>query len=186
MKLSIFYSLLAILGTTVSAPVPEAEIETRSVFKIYPSQAVNIFTPDHGYITGDVYVYRYTSNGIQHETNTLLNFPFPSGYAGKTCSFSFANGWAPSHTYANSQKVQLFSVGGPITASNTYTSRPYRNVSYGIFHVSDDGAVGTWDGSTPTFPCPAAATTLGFEVLSQGDFADVSWPLGAGLAIVVL
>lgn len=61
MKLSIFYSLLAILGTTVSAPVPEAEIETRSVLKIYPSQAVNIFTPDHGYITGDVYVFRVCS-----------------------------------------------------------------------------------------------------------------------------
>lgn len=129
---------------------------------------------------------QYTAQGIQHETNSLLSVPFPDGYAGKTCSFSFANGWAPSQTNPNSQKVQLFSVGGPISATDTYTSRPYRNISYGIFSVTIDGSVGTWDGPVPTFPCPASATTLGFEVAPEGDFDDVSWPLKSGLAIIVL
>lgn len=58
MKLAIFSSLLAIVGLTVSAPVPDAEISTRSILQIYPSLAVNIFTPDHGTITGDVYIFR--------------------------------------------------------------------------------------------------------------------------------
>lgn len=43
-----------------------------------------------------------------------------------------------------------------------------------------------WDGPIPTFPCPAAATTLGFEVVPVSDFDDVSWPIGAGLALVIL
>lgn len=51
--------------------------------------------------------------------------------------------------------------------------------------MSNNGAVGTWDGPVPKFPCPGA-TVLGFEVVSQGDFDDVSWPLGAGLAVIVL
>lgn len=138
-------------------------------------------------------VSQTTQQGIQHETNSLLSIPFPAGYGGRTCSFSFANGWAPSRTawsppgaLNNSQRVLLFSVGGTISASNTYTSRPYRDISYGIFKVSDTGATGTWDGPTPTFPCPAAATTLGFEVVPQGDFDDVAWPLKQGLAVVVL
>lgn len=133
-----------------------------------------------------------TQVGIQHETNSLLAFPLPGGLAGKTCSFSFAGGWAPSQTdwsppgaVNNSRRVQLFSVGGPISATNTYTSRPYRNVSYGIFLIDPTGATAQWDGPTPTFPCPATATTLGFEVAPQGDFDDVAWPLGAGLAITV-
>ncbi|KAH8144504.1 uncharacterized protein LAJ45_11479 [Morchella importuna] len=187
MKFSIFASLLAFTGLVSCAPVPDVEIERRAVTLIYPSLAVNIFTPSNGVVMGDVYVFRYTAQGIQHETNSLLSFDFPSGYGGKTCSFSFANGWAqPPSEVSNSRKVQLFSVGGPISATNTYTSRPYRNVSYGIFSVTSNGAVGTWDGQTPTFPCPASATTIGFEVAPQGDYDDVSWPLKAGLAVVVL
>lgn len=58
MKLTIFTSLLAIFGLTSSAPVPEAEIEARSVAEFYPSLAVNIFTPDKGTVMGDVYVFR--------------------------------------------------------------------------------------------------------------------------------
>ncbi|KAH0609208.1 uncharacterized protein H6S33_001436 [Morchella sextelata] len=187
MKFSIFASLLAFTGLVSCAPVPDVEIERRAVATIYPSLAVNIFTPSNGVVMGDVYVFRYTAQGIQHETNSLLSFNFPSGYGGKTCSFSFANGWPqPLSDVSNSRKVQLFSVGGPISATNTYTNRPYRDVPYGIFSVTPDGAVGTWDGPTPTFPCPASATTLGFEVAPQGDFDNVSWPLGAGLAVVVM
>lgn len=58
MKLAIFSSLLAILGLTLSAPLPDAELDTRSTLTIYPSLAVNIFTPDHGTVTGGVYVFR--------------------------------------------------------------------------------------------------------------------------------
>lgn len=71
-------------------------------------------------------------------------------------------------------------------ATNTYTSRPYRNNFYGIFYVENDGSKGTWDGATPTWPCPTTAVTLGFEVISQGDFCDVAWPLKSGLAVVVM
>lgn len=38
----------------------------------------------------------------------------------------------------------------------------------------------------PSFACPVGETTLAFEVAPEGDFDDVSWPLGAGLAVVVL
>lgn len=84
------------------------------------------------------------------------------------------------------QRVNVFSVGGTISAADTYTDRPARGESYGIFGVSSDGAVATWDGATPTFPCPADATTIEIEVAPEGDFDDVSWPLDAGLAVIVL
>ncbi|KAL0636930.1 hypothetical protein Q9L58_004032 [Maublancomyces gigas] len=192
MRFTLLTAALALFSVSSSAPVPDATLDTRSVQSFYPTLAVNIFTPDKGTVKGDVYVFRTTQVGIQHETNSLLSIPFPDGHAGKTCSFAFAGGWAPPRTNwappgadPNSQRVQLFTVGGTISATNTYTSRPYRDVSYGIFKVSNDGATGTWDGPTPTFPCPAKATVLGFEVAPQGDFDDVSWPLHAGLAVIV-
>lgn len=58
MKLAIFTSVFAVLSLTFAAPVPDAEIEARSVAKFYPSLAVNIFTPDKGTVKGDVYVFR--------------------------------------------------------------------------------------------------------------------------------
>lgn len=209
MKFTLLTAAVALFGVSSSAPVPDITLDTRSIASYYPTLAVNIFTPDKGTVKGDVYVFRVSSlpsapqnypltpyqttqQGIQHETNSLLSIPFPAGHAGKTCSFAFAGGWAPPRTNwappganPNSQRVQLFTVGGTISATNTYTSRPYRDVSYGIFLVSNSGATGTWDGPTPTFPCPATATVLGFEVAPQGDFDDVSWPLHAGLAVIV-
>lgn len=59
MKVAIFTSILAIFGSALAAPVPDAEIEARSVAKIYPSLAVNIFTPDKGTTQfGAAYVFR--------------------------------------------------------------------------------------------------------------------------------
>lgn len=102
-------------------------------------------------------------------------FGHVSGYASQTGSFAFANGRAPSRTYSsplgavnNSQRVLVFSFGGLISASNTYTSRSYRDIFYGIFAVSNSGATGTWDGPSRTFPRLATAKTLGFRGRAVG------------------
>lgn len=59
MKVAIFTSLLAIFGSALSAPVPDAAIEARAVASIYPSLAVNIFTPNWGTTQFNaVYVFR--------------------------------------------------------------------------------------------------------------------------------
>ncbi|KAL0639075.1 hypothetical protein Q9L58_001957 [Maublancomyces gigas] len=184
MRTSFLTSIVALFGLALSSPVDTA-LAARAAPSFYPTLVINISSPDRGSVSGDVYVHRSTAGGIQYQTNSLIAFPIPSGYSGKTCSFSFNGGWPISGT-PNSKRVQLFSVGGPITATNTYTKRPYRNVWYGSFRVSDDGATATWDGPTPTFPCPAAATTLGFEVVPEGDFDEVEWGMDDGLAIVVL
>lgn len=52
--------------------------------------------------------------------------------------------------------------------------------------MSDDGAVGTWDGLVPSFPCPVGGTTMGFEVVPEGGFVDVAWPMGSGVCIIVV
>jgi len=187
MKFAIFTTLLAICSSLVaSVPVPDAEVsvlEARSIATIYPDLVVEIYSPSFGYQSTSVYVSRYTYQGQQYDYDALLEFTFTQGYPGSTCTFAFSDGWYASGT----QKVQLFSVGGPILASNTFTSRPYRDISYGIFTVTADGATGTWDDiPIPTFPCPAIPTSLGFEVVPEGDTDYVSWDINAGLAIVVL
>jgi len=187
MKFAVFTSLLAAFsGLVSSAPVADAEasgLEARATATIYPNLIVEIYSPSYGYQSTSVYISRYTYQGTQYDTNALLAFPFSQGYAGKTCTFQFTGGWWASGT----RKVQLFSVGGPILPSNTFTSRPYRNIAYGIFTISADGSTGTWDDiPTPTFSCPSSATTLGFEVVPQGDQDYASWNGNAGLAIVVL
>jgi len=187
MKFAVFTSLLAVFsGLVSSAPVADAEasgLEARSTAPIYPHLVVEIYSPSYGYQASSVYISRYTYQGTQYDSNGLLAYSFTQGYPGKTCTFQFSGGWYAGGT----RKVQLFSVGGPITSSNTFTSRPYRNNSYGIFTISTDGSTGTWDDiPTPTFPCPASATILGFEVVPEGDSDYAGWSLSAGLAIVVL
>jgi hypothetical protein len=187
MKFAIFTTLLAICsGLVASVPVPDAEVsnlKTRSIATIYPDLVVEIYSPNYGYTSNSVYVSRYTYQGQQYDTNALLEYTFSQGYPGKTCTFAFSDGWYAGGT----QKVQLFSVGGPISTSNTFTSRPYRDISYGIFTISVDGTTGTWDDiPIPTFPCPATATSLGFEVVPEGDSDYAGWDINAGLAIVVL
>lgn len=97
---------------------------------------------------------------------TLLQYSFPSGYGGKSCRFSFAN----AQKATGSMKVQLFTVGGPITNYNTYWSRPYRDQYKGTFNTGGGTAEAIWDeGSPPIWPCPSTATTYNYEVVPQGD-----------------
>lgn len=96
----------------------------------------------------------------------LLQYQFPAGYGGKTCRFSFAN----PQKATGSKKAQLFTVGGPVTATNTYWSRPYRDQYLGTFNAGGGTAEAAWDEvSPPTRPCPAVATTLNYEVVPQND-----------------
>lgn len=81
-------------------------------------------------------------------------------------------------------KVQLFSVGGPVLASNTYWSRPYRNIHIGTFNANGGTAEAAWDEvSPPIWPCPATATTYGYEVVPQNDKYVFSLFLSFSLAI---
>ncbi|KAH0608737.1 uncharacterized protein H6S33_001871 [Morchella sextelata] len=189
MKFTIIAAALALFnGLVASVPVAEAEadvqLEARQQAVYYPnSPATVIWSPSYGYTSDWVSISRWTYQGVQYDTNTLLSYSLPGGLKGKTCQFVLGNGFYAGGT----RKVQLFSVGGPISAANTFTSRPYRNIHYGIFTIAPDGSSATWDAiPPPKFPCPESATTLGYEVVPQGDEDWAGWPMSSGLGIQVV
>ncbi|KAH8146689.1 uncharacterized protein LAJ45_09372 [Morchella importuna] len=190
MKFTIFAAALALFnGLVASAPVADAEadvqLEARQQAVYYPNNPMTvIWSPSYGYVSDSwVSIGRYTYQGVQYDTNTLLSYSLPDGLKGKTCQFILGNGFYAGGT----RKVQLFSVGGPISTTDTFTSRPYRNIHYGIFTIAPDGASATWDAiPPPKFPCPEKATTLGYEVVPQGDEDWAGWYSNSGLAIQVV
>lgn len=169
---------------------------------IYPSLVVQIESPGPGsMVTSYVYVDRVsplpscpsprtllthtqTPFNTPYERTSLLAYSIPSGYSGKDCSFEWTGAWSVSGTH----RLQVYSLDGTITEFDNEDSRPARDVLQGKFTVSTDVATVTWDaaGGAPTWACPGSATTLGFEVMMDGDGGSAVWGLPGGLALVVL
>jgi len=180
MKVAIFTSVFCLfsgLVSSVAIPAEAPTIEARTIATISPSLSVPIYEDSPDYAGGNqsyAIVSRY--NGA-HDISTLIAYYFPVGYPGKQCSFFFT----AAQGLDGSEKVQLFTVGGQdITSEDTFNSRPFRNNQLGIFNAD----IGTFDGSIPTFDFPSSPTTLGFEVVPQGDNDYVWWYINAGGLVI--
>ncbi|KAL7269879.1 hypothetical protein RUND412_007431 [Rhizina undulata] len=180
---SAFVLLASTLTSALPAAVAEAEpgLEARGTVTVAATLNVPIYesAPDVAFGNQGGFVYRY--NG-QYNVQTLVAIPFTTGYPGRQCQLRFKN---PSYVYGSAQ-AQVFTVGGPVTTSNTYNSRPYRNVQMGTFTaVVGSEATWTYYGGN-TFNCPTSATTLNYEVVPVNDYDDISWYDPNGLYIEVL
>jgi hypothetical protein len=169
MKASIAaFSLLTTLVSGLAMP----EVVPRETKTYRPTLAVNLKQDAPGTAFGATttgIVYR--TNG-QNEIQTLLSFSLPA-LPGKTCTLTFSD---PT-TVSWSQRMQIFDVGGTITAENTFLSRPYRNNFRCALAVkpAGQGAATELDYVSCKFPCPESAATLGFETVPMSDNDWITW-----------
>ncbi|KAL0637933.1 hypothetical protein Q9L58_003011 [Maublancomyces gigas] len=187
MKAAIFTSALCIFSGFVSSlavPAPDADasaIEARAVTTIQPSLIITIEEANPDTAFGPTSVAVVSKINGSSSIQSLIQYNFPAGYSGLSCRFDFSNPITASGT----KKVQLFTVGGrQITPTDTFNNRPFRNEFLGTFNAVTGPPSTVWDGSAPTWPCPATAVTLGFEAVPEGDNDHVHWGTSS-LVIVV-
>ena len=178
MKVSIVaLSLLSVLVSGLATP----EVAPRQVQIYRPTLAVNIKQEAPNTAFGP------TTTGIVSRSNgpkdiqTLLSFSLPA-LPGKTCTLVFSDPIRLSGT----QRMQIFDVGGPVTGTNTFLTRPFRNNYRCAMAVkpAGQGIAAVQDNVSCKFDCPRNATVLGFETVPAGDNVEITWNIvTAGLVI---
>lgn len=176
MKVSaLTFSLLATIVSGIAVP----EVAPRQSQTFRPTLAVNIKQDSPNTAFGATTTGVVSRTGGQHDIQTLLSYTLNSSVSGKKCSLSFSG---PA-TVSGSKTVQIFDVGGPITTSNTFLSRPYRNNFRCTMTINPTGpATISTDISCGSFDCPTGV--VGFEVVPENDTVGVTWDTtSAGLII---
>ena len=175
MKVSaLTFSLLAALVSGIAVP----EVVPRQAQTFRPTLAVVIKqdspnTPGGPTTTGEV----SRTNG-QHDVSTLLSY----NVSGKKCSLSFSD---PT-LLSGSKTVQIFDLGGPVSATNTYLTRPFRNNYRCTMRIkpAGQGPAEIIDNvSCTNFDCPSGV--VGYEVVPQNDNVQVTWDTTTGGLVVV-
>lgn len=164
-----FLPLLTIAGIASALPTPDVPT------------GPNIITPKdssiYEVITGRIYYQSQTGHifksSVGNDLTTLLTFTLPSSLQGKTCSFHFLRD--ATARAEGSKLFDLYSSSKPATPSSSnnqrdqFMGRMDTNVAGEATWVAD-----VFPKTGPSFPCPNGGD-FGYELVSTGDYVDVSW-----------
>jgi len=109
-----------------------------------------------------------------HNVKNLLGFAVPPCRG--SCKISFTD----AITATGSRTLQLFTTIGYPAEGNTWESKPSTDNHIGTFLVNIPGPATVLEDHSLTFPCPATATKLGYEMQPVNDDDYVTWDITSG------
>jgi hypothetical protein len=166
-------TILTIVGLAAAAPSPQGPFQFNKIFPSVVSH-YEVWTGAIKFNTGTGKVFK---NGQTTDISTLLTFTYPLASVGKTCAINLSLG--PASVQTGATEIDVFSSLAPAPGPrSSWGPGNQRNNHLGRIRVNKPG-VGVYLAGFPvtgnSFPCPAAGTKVGFELVATDDKSNTVW-----------